>query len=332
MKSSKQISKIISSAERISKTLYVIKSFAILSVIVAHMPFTFEHQIAEIIRATLGQIGVAVFFIVSGYYYSRRNGDSKEYWLKKVKTLLVPWGLLSTVVFFLSVFVFGSGNNLLVGFIKNFLGIGTVYWYMTVMAVMLVLFKLFYDKEPVLYICLAVTILSVGLSAFGIIEYSVYFNQYLNVFNWIGFFALGILLRRNNWIERLINPIAAIISLTALVGVTVIAVMRGNVIEAYIDLTSLFVELAGFVVLLNASYVFKNSRLLTDIGKKSFFIYLIHIQIVGFVNTRVPYNTLFFILRPFVGLAACYTVAVLFKLILDKLKLRKYCFVFGLDR
>lgn len=317
--------------EKISKTLYVMKAFAILSVIMAHMTFSETYHIAEIIRVSLGQIGVVIFFISSGYFYSRKPDDSKEFWYKKAKFLLIPWFIFSTIVFILSNFVFSKPHNLLVGFIKNFFGIGTVYWYMTVLVIMLFLFR-YINKDISLVLCIGVSIISIFLSALGIIDYSVDLNQYVNIFNWIGFFALGVLLRKKKLMDKLICPSAAIISLIGLIAVVVIAVVRGNKIEAYIDITSLFAELFGFVFLLNVSNLFANNKLLTDVGKKSFFIYLMHVQAVGIVNTRLPYNTVFFILRPFIGLAVCYIISVSFKFILNRLNLSKYNFVFGLDR
>ena len=139
-------------------------------------------------------------------------------------------------------------------------------------------------------------------------------------------------MRKKNLLENLINWVATVVSFVGLTAFTVIAVVIGNSIEAYIDITSLFVELFGFVFFLNVSNFLANSKLLSDIGKKSFFIYLMHIQVVGAINTRLPYNALFFILRPFVGLMVCYIIAVVFKLILNKLKLNKYSFIFGLNR
>lgn len=68
-------SKYINDCEnKISNTLYVIKFFAILFVISAHMTFITSdikqtEVVADSIRNTLGQIGVPIFFIVSGYFY-----------------------------------------------------------------------------------------------------------------------------------------------------------------------------------------------------------------------------------------------------------------------
>ena len=69
--------------KKTSDALYVIKSFAILSVIAAHMGFVppengGSFSIAESIRLALGQTRVTIFLIVSGFYYKRRKGDPNE--------------------------------------------------------------------------------------------------------------------------------------------------------------------------------------------------------------------------------------------------------------
>ena len=45
-------------SSKISNSLYALRAFACLIVIAAHMTFSQEYPIAEIIRTSLGQIGV----------------------------------------------------------------------------------------------------------------------------------------------------------------------------------------------------------------------------------------------------------------------------------
>ena len=315
-----------------SNMWFVIKAFAILSVVAAHMSFPLEYFVSDTIRNCLGQIGVGIFFISAGYFYNRKPNDSKIFWQKKIKTVFLPWLIFSTVVFILSEFIFGVPENLVFDFIKNFFGVGTIYWYMTVLLVLLIIFKYIYKTDIILYLCIAITFISVSLSSMDLIPYTTVFNKFFNIFNWIGFFALGILLRRKELVDKLLGLKFTIISLIGLIVATIIAVMKKELIQSYIDSTSLFVELFGLILLLNIADFLTSSKLLIDIGKKSFFIYLIHIQIVGIINTRLPYNALFFILRPIIGLAVCYIVAIVFKYVLNKIKLSKYSFVFGLDR
>lgn len=317
--------------KRQSDSLFVAKAFAILSVVCAHMSFTNEYFFADTVRNCLGQIGVAIFFVISGFFYKRTNGDTKIFWAKKAKTALLPWVVLSSATFALSAILSGSLSGFPVSFIKYVLGIGSLYWYMSISFILFATFK-FVTKKWQLIVCIIISIVSVYLTTFEIIPHNEYFNQYINPLNWIGFFALGLLLRQENLLEKIIGIKVFAFSLVGLVISIVIAVLRGNEIKAYIDVTSIFTEVFGLILAINLSYLLANSKLLIDIGKKSFFIYLMHIQVAGLINTRLPYNEVFFILRPFIVLAVCYIIAVVFKLILKLLKLNKCNFVFGLDR
>lgn len=317
--------------KRESNMLYVMKAFAIFFVVMAHMSFSESYHTAEIIRTSVGQAGVVVFFISSGYFHSGKSNDNKVFWQKKLKNFFLPWFLVATGTFFLSALIFGMPNNLPIAYSKNLFGIGTLYWYMTVTTVLMILFK-FIKKDIFLYICMAISVISVVLSATGLIVYKGDFNQYLNVFNWVGFFAAGVLLRKYNILQKLINIKFLIASFLGVAVAIIVAILRNITVEAYIDITSLLLEISGFVFVLNISNLLANNNIFIDIGKKSFFIYLVHIQIVGVINTRLPYNVLFFILRPVIGLTVCYVIAVVFKFMLNKIKLGKYNFVFGLDR
>lgn len=314
-----------------SNSLFVAKAFAILSVVCAHVGFTNEYFIADTIRNCLGQIGVAVFFVISGFFYKRTKGDTKKYWSKKIKTVFLPWIIFAIGTFVLSVILNRSLDGFPLSFIKYFLGIGSLYWYMSISCVMFAIFK-HITKRWQLILCIIISVVSVYLTVYHVIPQYQYFNQYINLFNWIGFFALGILIRKENLLEELINTKSFIISLIIVVASIGVAVLRGNEVKSYVDVTSLFTEVFGLILILNLSNYLANNKILIDIGKKSFFIYLMHIQIAGIITTRLPYNAFFFILRPVIALAVCYVVAVVFRYMLKLLKLDKYSFVFGLDR
>ncbi len=316
---------------KLSNVLYVLRAFACLTVVAAHMSFGDSFYLAETIKKSIAQIGVFVFFILSGYFYSRSASDSKKFWCKKAKTFILPWFIFASAVYCLSVLVFSKGGVSVLDGVKYVLGITSIYWYMLVLTVLMVLFK-FFNKDIWLYIFMGISVISLIASNILAPNHYSLVKDYLLYTNWAGVFAFGMLLRRKDMIEKLINPIYAAISLIALTGLVIIDVIREKTLYHYVSETSLFIEFFGFILLLNLAYYLSNSVLLSDIGKKSFFIYLIHVQIVGIINTRLPYNALFFILRPFIGLAVCYVLALLLKWFLKLTKTEKFSFVFGLDR
>lgn len=318
-------------SSKISNSLYALRAFACLIVIMAHMPCGESFYLAETIRESIMQIGVFVFFVLSGYFYSRSAGDSKKFWCKKAKSFILPWFFFASIVYCLSALLFSKGGVSVLGWVKYVLGITSIYWYMLVLTVLMVLFK-FFNKDIWLYIFMGISVISIIASIILVPNHSSLVYNYLIYTNWAGVFAFGMLLRRKDLIEKLINPIYAVISLIALTGFVIINIIGGKTLYHYVSETSLFVEFFGFILLLNLAYYLSNFGLLSDIGKKSFFIYLTHVQIVGIINTRLPYNAVFFILRPFIGLAVCYILALLLKYLLRLTKTEKFSFVFGLDR
>lgn len=315
-------------SEKQSKTLYIVRAFAVLSVIAAHMPFGREHLIADSVRISLGQIGVVIFFILSGFFYKRKDGDIKEFWLKKLKNIVIPWFIISIITYIISCLLTKKADFLPVSIIKWVFGVQNWYWYLPVLLVLFALFK-YIKKDALLYLIMGITVASVLLSAFGIIKYNMYFNQHFNIFNWAGFFALGLLIRKKDLLDKLSGVIPLIVSCVLLILSVLLTVKMGQA-KAYIDYFSLLCELCGFVFVLNLSGYLYKINILKDIGAKSFFIYLIQMQIAGIINTRLPYNAFFFIIRPFSVLILIYIICLLIEFVLTKTKLKKYDYIIGL--
>lgn len=327
-------SKYINDCEnKISNTLYVIKFFAILFVISAHMTFITSdikqtEVVADSIRNTLGQIGVPIFFIVSGYFYRRSSGDTKIFWTKKAEKLIIPWFLFGILTFILSIILSSKHDNIVLNCAKWTLGFKTWFWYMTVLMILFILFK-FIKQDIWLYISMAVSAISVLLTIFNIIPREP-LNQYLNVLNWIGFFAFGILINKHKLINKIISVPIGIISFLTLILFSALTVNFCDNDSTYINYFSLIVEFSGFCFFLNISYVLSEIKLFKYIGQRSFFIYLSHMQIAGFINTRLPYNCLFFVLRPLIVLAFMSIIAKITEFVFEKLNLSKLSFLIGL--
>ncbi len=313
--------------KRISNMLYAAKAIALVLIVWAHMPTDGQlsgQALFEGLRTSIVQPSILVFFFISGYFYKRSPGDSKSFWSKKTKSLLIPWLVWATATFVLSLILSGSLNGLFASWLKWVLGIGSVYWYMSVITVCLVLFKAVTLNEKtmdtLLWICVGISAISVILSVCSVIEYNLQWNQYTNAFNWVGVFAFGILARRKNWLEWMTSAKAAIVSSVILTVCLVLSAARGIQVNTFIDIYSIPIEIFGTVCILFLAKLLAKSKLVVDIGRKSFFVYLIHIQIAGILNSQLPHTVLFYVLRPFAALAVCYLLAKLFRWVLQKLK------------
>lgn len=309
-----------------SNMLFTAKALAVLLVVWAHM-YIGTPAVLENIRVSVCQMGVPVFFVCAGFFYKRQKNDLAQFWKKKGKTILFPWVLFATATFVLSVLLSGSAAGFPLSYIKWVFGVGTVYWYMSVMLLCFVVFRWYVcsadasRKTWYLYGCIAFSLLMVIISMCSVIDYNLNFNQYTNAFNWFGWFALGILIREKQWLDRISSWKAGVIALPLLIVFCVLSVCREPGMEAYIDIYSLPIEILGTVCILAMSRLLCNGKLLVDVGKKSFFIYLVHIQIAGVTNTRLPSHWLFFLVKPIAAVAICYVVAKVCEWILKKINL-----------
>lgn len=307
-----------------SSMFYVVKALSCVLIVWSHMPFG-GNMPYEAIRMSVGQIGVFAFFVCAGYFYKEKGNKGNAFWKKKLISIVFPWLLFSTITYVISCLIGGAERTNLLSYFKWVFGIGSHYWYMPVLLVCYGLFSLICTarnraEDVMLYSCVGISALSVVVSACGMINYNTTFNQYTNICNWLGVFAVGVIICKKNLINEISSPKWMIITLPLLILFVLLSSKRAVMIEAYIDEYSLPIELFGCLCIFAAAKLLCNSNLLIDIGKKSFFIYLVHIQVAGVINTRLPYNEVFFVLRPIVAGIVCYIGAKIVEWILIKMK------------
>jgi len=288
-----------------SKQLYVAKVFAILSVICAHMTLTIEKGqagwLADKIIAIYGTIGVALFFLCAGYYYHREKGDSIVFWKKKLKSIVLPWVVCSVLTYLFNIVLSREAYSIM-GQLKWSMGYLTWYYFVPVLLFCFVWFKCSI-KRRWLYIAMAISIVSNILTITRIWWVTEWCTPYTNPFNWLLFFALGILWRqKEEYIERIVTQRAVIV----IVGIGFI-VLFGlwawyNMEISYWNSYSLLFEVLGCMCIIYLAWCFRNVVFLQRIGKNTFFIYLIHMQIAGIINTRLPQNAFFYLVKPIIVL------------------------------
>jgi peptidoglycan/LPS O-acetylase OafA/YrhL len=130
----------------------------------------------------------------------------------------------------------------------------------------------------------------------------------LNVFNWMGFFALGMLARRYRWDRRLAqSPVAAWISVAVfavLYGLTAFGEFKEGGITYYRMDAAIF-ELSALLALYFLSYQLadRRQRILCEIGSCTYCVYLYHLVIVTGLFGLVNFPAALTALQPLLGLA-----------------------------
>lgn len=269
-----------------SNTIYVMKAIAIFSVICAHShstPYTDSLNIfSSNLLALFGLGGVSLFFTISGFFFQSFSGTFYELIKKKIGAIIIPWIVTGSAVYLYTSLRKHSFNVL--GWIKNLLGSGSYLWFLSVLLVLYLLFfalgryKCFLIVAPVISVC------------------SFFFNErlykyiyswggdYLNVINWLFFFWIGYIIGKYNLFDKL-TLINKKLSFLFMVGYAVLFII---VLFTNIDMnyrTPLYIIYALFFILFSTalSYWLCKIRIIQQIGRHSFSIYLLHMPFVGLV-------------------------------------------------
>lgn len=317
-------------SNEMSSSFYALKALAIWSVVSAHMPAQGDGmEIARRLLSIWGTVGVVVFMILAGFFYKRSEGDALFFWRKKFFTVVVPW-FLAALITFVWLYIRGGVDNMGAGFVRWFLGSGTWFYFCSVICFCFAWFKYIYMCTWGCLVSILLTVISIGASAMELVPYNEYFTPYLNPFNWIGFFALGILARRYGWLSEnwglgRKNILIYLIGATVLIGL-IVWEFHINYFKGYFSLLSALIELTAFCLLMPLAILWANNKMAIDIGKKSFAVYLYHMPVAGFLNVIIPSNAATIGLKPLLALLVVYGF---FKAV--EVCIRKTRFKFALD-
>ena len=323
----------------IIKEIEVIRSFCIISVISAHLSGTvfstftgFPLFMFYCCRA-FGTIGVIGFFVISGFLYKNKNERFAKTLLTKVKYIIIP-SLIAAIINYLAIHINNFSFSELIAFCY---GGGSLFYYITVLIICFIFFHYFMDNNTALYLAIIINIISIILFATDVIQYDQlpypYITSYLIPTNWIGFFALGILLRKKNCFWKIIDWSSRYIILL-LVSFAVItalyAYFSAQTEISYFVFQSIPYELFGFVVFMGASKKLKEVVLFRKIGSASFFIFLYHINIIGVISNKLCFKWYIVLFYPIIVALLLLLINMLIQNIASKINLGKWLFVLGI--
>ena len=145
------------------------------------------------------------------------------------------------------------------------------------------------------------------LQSFGvIITYPLgFFTDYLNPFHWAGYFSLGILIRKYR-VDVILRERKAALFVAGVISVASLFFLCYKEIFTYFHIISLVFCISALIPLAAFSYTIAKHNAVKKIGKigtYSYCIYLLHMQIVQGVCSKIPDGVLKSIFSPFIGLA-----------------------------
>lgn len=291
--------------KNISRCVWCAKAVAILTVIIAHSNFqNVRPGWLVILFQRIGSMGVPVFLLLSAYYYRPTKYASLQELLKSRKSTFVPWMILAGACYLWSYLRMGKEINVQ-SCLQFVLGYNSLFYFLSVLILLQVLFYFFryVSIRKTAGVCIVLSIISTELAAFGITDdiiARVGLTNYLNIINWVGFFAMGLYLQTKEDGE-IIGYIKKNFCWAVLIWGILFA-LSGYVEHGqygYFSILGIFMESASAILILRFAWSICRYDWIVQLGKYSFAIYLVHINIVPIVNKFLGGNVFGEIASPF---------------------------------
>ena len=237
------------------------KGFAILSVICAHI--SSNHYFVNRLFSSFGLLGVGCFLFLAGYFF---YGSINIIVLKKkIKMIVIPWLMCSSFTYFLSILISPNSFNI-ISYISWVFGIGTWYYFVPVLFGCYVIFSIS-NSNWWSFFLIIINIICINLTMKGYISDIGILTKYINVFNWVGYFAIGMICKKFDLISKFNS--SRLLKLFSVFFCFIMLILNVflNINISYWGELSIITIISGVFTFLaiSSSITFMN-----DIGKKSY--------------------------------------------------------------
>jgi len=309
----------------ISSIFNIAKVFSILSVVLAHSRLN-DGSFSSALAERIGSLGVITFFFISGYFFNVSKYGVVSFFKKKINSIFIPWLFLGSLVFAVS-----SQPKNLMSWFNWIIGNGTYLYYLTILIFCYLIFS-FLKRKTIAYFFIFTTIISLFLTSFDFFGYSKMqnINNYLNPFNWIGFFSLGYVLKdKAAGIFYFLNK--NVFYILVFYFLFVVASVKVENEYGYFSKLAIPNEILGMIAIFSISTlkIFRRENIIR-ISDFTFTIYLIHFLTFPFGRFLVKNSWTQFI-NPIIYILICVLLIVTGKYISNKLGLnRMYSTLIGI--
>lgn len=315
--------------------IYVLKFFAVISIVSAHCSVIGENDnklniLFSYILDRIGSIGVGVFFIISGYLFFKNKDTFKLFILKKIKNIFIPWIVIGTLVY---LYIYLRKYTVeFSSWIRFLFGDGSYLYYLTLLNIYYIfLFKKKYDIKYNIFL-IFIWIVSIIATSNSILSN---LNPYLNPFNFIGYFSIGLIIHNYTSLIEFGEKLKKHRFILVVIYIALLIVInKFNISSGYFGKATLIMQPIGILLifsLANMECFYKQKIKL--IGSESFAIYLLHMPVAGIISnifTRLDLwiLTLF---RPFIVIFITMVFIRMCKVIGHKLDIKNYInIIFGI--
>lgn len=311
----------LSNKNDISHMFIGAKAIAIVSVISAHIVIKNSVFLNNLYN-TIGSVGVILFLIASGYYYKKYPFNILI--KKKAVSICIPWIIMGTFVYIVNSYLLGTP----IAISSLFLWLSGYKTYLYFVIILLACFLIFYVHNKItLLTAVILNIVSLTLTSVGIMQpiiNTLHITNYLNIFNWIGFFAIGILLKSidSDKLYSFIRSYRYILIGSSIIATIVISITGYEI--GYFTMFGWVYELVCALAILSLStYSIIYNRFAMSISELSFSIYLFHILFPGILSKIYHMNIFLAAISNILVLAVTYSLLIAGVFISSKLRLGK---------
>ena len=324
-----------------SKYREVIMGIAIISVVLFHyvddcgiIGINYS-GIVKFYGKYIGSSGVDIFLLLSGlglYYSFSKNSNIKDFYIKRIKRVLVPYFILAIPVYIWYDLIYASDG--IIGFLKNLFFVtifskdnNIFFWYIFFIILCYLLFPLIYKfihkgKDWQKIFKTGVLVLLVMTAMYFTCKYNRSFYYGVDImFQRFVPFILGVLLGDFSYNNKKIGWYI----LVFVIGLFTCILLNYNLLFSRIILFAFNISIIFFIILI-IELLFKGKETITKplafFGKYSLEIYLVHVAIrkiiksYGYPSYKFGYYFLFIIVS--------IVVSILFNMLIKKvLRIKK---------
>lgn len=265
--------------------IYILKGFATISIVSAHCAKVGNQTnnlniLFSWILNQVGSIGVGIFFLISGYLFYKDNNTFINFFKKKIRTIFIPWIVTGTLVY---IYIYLRKYSLEIStWIKFLLGDGSYLYYLTLLMIFYIGFFYKKDNINILKGIIFIFTISIIITANGILDG---INPYLNPFNFIGYFSIGLLISKKYSLLEIgykLNKYKFLLLVLYIAGLSIVRVLK--ISTGYWGHSTLVIQPIAILLIFSLqNSKFKLNKGLIYIGRNSFAIYLLHMPFAGII-------------------------------------------------
>lgn len=266
-------------------TIDVMRAILLFSIISAHSSIDIMETTGPLslliwkIWQIISIVGVPGFYALSGYLYRGKTEPFLYMCKKKMISIVVPWSICGSIIYLITQFPQFSISAL--GLFL--LGYNSYLYYLTVLMLCFLFFYYTYSNTGFLILSVILNLVSLLLAQNGI--GLPYLTNFLNLFNWIGYFSIGCLCRKFKIFDRIKDNTGLKIALIILlIAVSMIGVMIG--VKSYFYFFSFFIGAVGILGIYSLAEIINKTKSIIwlRIGNIAFSVYLLHMPVVAVIK------------------------------------------------